>query len=116
MPRPAFLRLLAPAAVLALCLALSPLPARASVVQVQVNFYQLDDGRTFKGPWDLVQELIAARETAIVVMEAKANRELLQLLLQTLEDFNIPTLLTKAKDFRELTARGVIVTKPAKKP
>ncbi len=102
------------AAVIALCLfAAAAAPAAASVVRVNVNFYQLDDGRTFKAPWDLAQELIAAREPAIVVMEAKASKELLQLLLQTLESFNIPTLLTKAKDFKVLVKRGVIVTKPA---
>jgi len=96
-----------------LFLALMASPAAASVVRVNETLYRLDDGRTFKAPWDLAQELIAAREPAIVVMEAKASKELLQLLLQTLESFNIPTLLTKTKDFKELVKRGVIVTKPA---
>jgi hypothetical protein len=108
------------ALVAALCaclfLALMAAPAAASVVRVTENLYRLDDGRTFKAPWDVAQELIAAREPAIVVMEAKANKELLQLLLQTLESFNIPTLLTKAKDFKELVKRGVIVTKPKPTP
>ncbi|MEF3697081.1 hypothetical protein [Desulfolutivibrio sp.] len=100
------------AAVIALCLfAATAAPAAASVVRVNETLYRLDDGRTFKAPWDVAQELIAAREPAIVVMEAKASKELMQLLLQTLESFNIPTLLTKAKDFKELTKRGIIVTK-----
>ncbi|WP_246298889.1 hypothetical protein [Desulfolutivibrio sulfodismutans] len=104
------------AAVIALCVLAAAAPAAASVVRVNVNFYQLDDGRTFKAPWDLAQELIAAGEPAIVVMEAKASKDLMQLLLQTLESFNIPTLLTKAKDFKELVKRGVIVAKPKPAP
>ena len=98
------------------CLVAAAVPATASVIQVTGDLYRLDDGRTFKGPWDVAQELIAAKEYAIVVMEPKANKELLQLLIQTLETFNIPNMVTKAKDFMALTASGVIVAKPANKP
>lgn len=104
------------AAAFALCCLAAATPATAGVVRVGETLYRLEDGSTFKGPWDVAQELIAAREPAIVVMEPKANKELMQLLIQTLESFNIPTLITKAKDFKELTKRGVIVPKPKPAP
>lgn len=114
MPNARFPRLAALLAAAALFCLSAAAPAQATVIRVTENLYRLDDGRTFKGPWDVAQELIAAREPAIVVMEAKAKQDLVQLLLQTLETLNVPTLFTKAKDFKELTARGVIVAKPAK--
>jgi len=107
---------LAAAAFAIFCLSSTAAPATAGVVRVGETLYRLEDGSTFKGPWDVAQELIAAREPAIVVMEPKANKELMQLLIQTLESFNIPTLITKAKDFKELTKRGVIVPKPKPAP
>ncbi len=91
---------------------LAATPARAGVIYVGETHYRMEDGRKFLGPWDVTQETIMAKETAVVVMEERADQRLVQLLLQTLESLNVPTLFTKIKDFKVLKERGVIVPHP----
>ncbi|MFZ5812761.1 MAG: hypothetical protein ACOY4F_12005 [Thermodesulfobacteriota bacterium] len=98
------------AAVVFCCLAATP--ARAGVIYVGETHYRMEDGRKFLGPWDVTQETIMAKEAAVVVMEERADQRMVQLLLQTLESLNVPTLFTKIKDFKALKERGVIVPHP----
>ncbi len=98
------------AALLLGCLAANP--ARGWVISVGQTQYRMEDGRKFLGPWDVAEETIMAKEVAIVVMEDRADQRMVQTLLQTLESLEVPTLFTKARDFKVLKERGVIVPHP----
>ncbi|QLA15319.1 hypothetical protein [Desulfolutivibrio sulfoxidireducens] len=101
-------------AALLLCLAASP--AHSGVIFVGQTQYRLENGRTFLGPWDVVEETIMAKEVAIVVMEERSDQRMVQTLLQTLESMNVPTLFTKIRDYKILKERGVIVPHPKAAP
>lgn len=107
-------RLLGGSLALALtCLACSPGPAQAAVIEVGVDAYKVNGGPAETAAWDVAERLAMAKDVAIVVMNPKANKGTVHILMQNLETLKIPTLFTKKADYDVLLKRGFIKPHPA---
>ena len=99
------------------CLALALVclagPARAAVIEVGVDSYKVNGGAPETAAWDVAERLAMAKDVAIVVMNPKANKGTVQILMQNLETLKIPTLFTKKNDYDVLLKRGFIKPNPA---
>ena len=98
---------------LALALAFLAGPARAAVIEVGVDAYKVNGGAPETAAWDVAERLAVAKDVAIVVMNPKANKGTVQVLMQNLETLKIPTLFTKKADYDVLLKRGFIKPNPA---
>lgn len=95
------------------CLACLAGPARAAVIEVGVDSYKVNGGPPETAAWDLAERLAMAKDVAIVVMNPKANKGTVQILMQNLETLKIPTLFTKKADYDAFLKRGFIKPSPA---
>ena len=88
-------------------------PTRAAVIEVGVDSYKVNGGPPETAAWDVAERLAVAKDVAIVVMNPKANKGTVQVLMQNLETLKIPTLFTKKADYDVLLKRGFIKPAPA---
>ena len=95
------------------CLSSLAGPARAAVIEVGVDAYKVNGGPAETAAWDVAERLAMAKDVAIVVMNPKANKGTVQVLMQNLETLKIPTLFTKKADYDVLLKRGFIRPAPA---
>ena len=95
------------------CLACLAGPARAAVIEVGVDAYKVNGGAPETAAWDVAERLAMAKDVAIVVMNPKANKGTVQILMQNLETLKIPTVFTKKADYDVLLKRGFIRPAPA---
>ena len=87
--------------------------AWAAVIEVGVDAYKVNGGAPETAAWDVAERLAMAKDVAIVVMNPKANKGTVQVLMQNLETLKIPTLFTKKADYDVLLKRGFIKPTPA---
>ena len=78
-----------------------------------MDAYKVNGGAPETAAWDVAERLAMAKDVAIVVMNPKANKGTVQVLMQNLETLKIPTLFTKKADYDVLLKRGFIKPTPA---
>ena len=98
------------------CLACLAGPARSAVIEVGVDAYKVNGAAPETAAWDVAERLAMAKDVAIVVMNPKAHKGTVQILMQNLETLKIPTLFTKKADYDVLLKRGFIKPNPAPAP